>query len=104
MHDVRGVAQHTEVLLPALLPVNCMDIPLLRDVLHVGGQLLSYLVNFGLSHVVGTWRWMLGVAAVPAVVQLIGLLVLPESPRWLLQKVCPSTLVCRPRVPGVGHR
>lgn len=53
-----------------------------------GGQLLSYIVNYGLSHVSGTWRWMLGVAAVPAAAQLVGLLLLPESPRWLLQKVC----------------
>ena len=30
-----------------------------------------------------SWRWMLGVEAVPAVVYLIALLFVPESPRWL---------------------
>lgn len=80
-----------------------MDIASTHDVLHVGGQLLSYVVNFGLSHVAGTWRWMLGVAAIPAVLQFIGLLVLPESPRWLLQKVCPSSLGHRLTVPVIGQ-
>ena len=29
------------------------------------------------------WRWMFGVTAVPAVLFLVGMLVVPESPRWL---------------------
>ena len=30
------------------------------------------------------WRWMLGVEALPAVLYLVGLFFVPESPRWLL--------------------
>ncbi|XP_021751838.1 inositol transporter 1-like isoform X2 [Chenopodium quinoa] len=51
-----------------------------------GGQFLSYLVNLGFTEVPGTWRWMLGVSAVPAIVQFIAMLFLPESPRWLYLK------------------
>nr|GEW96156.1 inositol transporter 1-like [Tanacetum cinerariifolium] len=48
-----------------------------------GGQFLSYLVNLGFTQVRGTWRWMLGIAAVPAILQFCLMLLLPESPRWL---------------------
>lgn len=51
--------------------------------LITGGQFLSYLVNLAFTHVAGNWRWMLGVAGIPAVVQLVLMLSLPESPRWL---------------------
>ncbi|KAF6171775.1 hypothetical protein GIB67_007296 [Kingdonia uniflora] len=50
------------------------------------GQFIAYLVNLAFAHTSGTWRWMLGVATVPVVVQFILTMVLPESPRWLYRK------------------
>lgn len=54
--------------------------------LITGGQFLSYLINLGFTKAPGTWRWMLGVAGMPALLQFILMLTLPESPRWLYRK------------------
>jgi SP family arabinose:H+ symporter-like MFS transporter len=49
------------------------------------GILVAYLSNALLSAVGdNAWRWMLGVAALPALADTILCFALPESPRWLL--------------------
>ena len=53
--------------------------------LIVVGILISYGVGYALASA-EAWRWMLGLAAVPAVLMFVGLLFLPESPRWLFGK------------------
>jgi SP family galactose:H+ symporter-like MFS transporter len=47
------------------------------------GILVSYLVGFALASTVEGWRWMLGIGALPGVILWVGMLFLPESPRWL---------------------
>jgi SP family galactose:H+ symporter-like MFS transporter len=47
------------------------------------GILVAYFVDlyFGQTQ---QWRWMLGLSAVPALVLLISMIFLPETPRWLV--------------------
>ncbi|XP_070556195.1 solute carrier family 2, facilitated glucose transporter member 10-like isoform X2 [Ptychodera flava] len=50
------------------------------------GLLLAYLVNFLFINVHEGWRYMFGLSMVPAVIQGIGMIMLPPSPRYLLIK------------------
>jgi MFS transporter, SP family, arabinose:H+ symporter len=52
----------------------------------VAGILLAYLSNYIIAQLVSglnDWRWMFGVAAIPALLFLIFLFGIPPSPRWL---------------------
>jgi sugar porter (SP) family MFS transporter len=55
----------------------------LNQFLITVGILISYGVDYALASA-EAWRWMLGLAALPAAGMFLGLLTLPESPRWLL--------------------
>lgn len=48
------------------------------------GQVVAYVVGWLLSEVEGGWRWMVGVGALPAVLQIIFMTGLPDTPRWLV--------------------
>ena len=54
----------------------------------VFGILLAFFSNYFLNKYIeqDTWRWMLGVQAVPAIVFFFALFYIPESPRWLVLK------------------
>ncbi|MGW4340117.1 sugar porter family MFS transporter [Rhodococcus koreensis] len=57
----------------------------INELMIVTGQFLAFAINSLLDQLIDdvhVWRWMLGVSMVPAIVLLIGMCVLPDSPRW----------------------
>ncbi len=49
------------------------------------GILVSFLVDYFLAEA-QAWRWMFGAGAIPGVIFFLGVLTIPESPRWLALK------------------
>ncbi|MFF0156608.1 sugar porter family MFS transporter [Streptomyces sp. NPDC005263] len=62
-----------------------------NELMIVSGQLLAFTSNAIIARIGGesggVWRWMLVLATVPAVVLWFGMLVMPESPRWLASQI-----------------
>lgn len=59
----------------------------LNNLFITGGEFFAALIAGAFSNVNSGWRWMFGLSAIPAGLQLIGFLIsLPESPRWLASK------------------
>lgn len=50
------------------------------------GLLLAYFCNFLFIDMPNGWRWMFGLSAIPAITQGIGMVFLPNSPRFLMLK------------------
>jgi MFS transporter, SP family, galactose:H+ symporter len=48
------------------------------------GIVIAYLTDYAFASMEG-WRWMLGLAVVPALVFGTGMFFLPETPRWLIR-------------------
>ncbi|AQZ12441.1 YDR387C [Zygosaccharomyces parabailii] len=59
-----------------VLALNCLAI--------TGGQLISYVVSMLVQETKHAWRYLFGLAALPAIFFLLLLDFIPESPRWLI--------------------
>jgi SP family myo-inositol transporter-like MFS transporter 13 len=55
------------------------------SLLITGGQVVAYVIGWLFSSTSGGWRWMVGLGAIPAFLQLAILVLLPETPRWLVR-------------------
>lgn len=51
------------------------------------GQVVAYMIGWGFAERGGEngWRWMVGLGALPAGIQCLVMLAMPESPRWLVK-------------------
>jgi MFS transporter, SP family, major inositol transporter len=61
----------------------------INELMIVSGQMIAFIVNAGLDRWYdgpSVWRWMLAIAAVPAVLLFVGMMTLPDSPRWYALK------------------
>eukprot|EP00871_Galdieria_phlegrea_P003277 jgi/Galph1/3950/GphlegSOOS_G2634.1 len=58
----------------------------LYDVLIMFGILAGYIDSAIFVDVIGTWRYMLGSSLVFSSILFIGVILFPESPRWLMKK------------------
>ena len=56
----------------------------------VSGQLAAFVCNAIIGtvwgHIDGVWRFMFGICALPAIALFVGMLRMPESSRWLVEK------------------
>ncbi|AHI02019.1 hypothetical protein KALB_8662 [Kutzneria albida DSM 43870] len=56
----------------------------LNQLMIVSGILIAYIVDYALNDS-GNWRGMFAAALIPAVLLLVGMAFMPETPRWLLK-------------------
>lgn len=87
---VGGAAATVPVYIAEMAPANKRgQLVTLQELMIVSGQLLAYISNAGFHAVWGgesTWRWMLAVATLPAVLLWFGMMFMPDSPRWYAMK------------------
>ena len=50
------------------------------------GIMFSYFINYAFVSTDGSWRWMFLIGIIPAILLGVGMLFLPESPRWLVKQ------------------
>jgi sugar porter (SP) family MFS transporter len=65
----------------------------LNQLTIVLGILITHIINYSLRNIgPDAWRWMFGLGAAPSLLFFIGVLFLPESPRWFIQqnKIAPA--------------
>ena len=67
------------------------------------GQLMSYTMGAAMNDTRDGWRYMVGIGGIPGCIQLISLIFLPESPRFLLfkGKVIQARKVLKTVCPGL---
>lgn len=57
------------------------------------GISVAYFSNYFMKDIQGeSWRWMLGVEAIPAIVYFFALFAVPRSPRWLILRLNEVTI------------
>ncbi len=56
---------------------------LLNAITITGGEAVAFLLDYALAPS-AAWRWMFAAGLIPAVLLLVGMIFLPETPRWMV--------------------
>jgi sugar porter (SP) family MFS transporter len=88
---VGGASVTVPVYLAEIAPTEIRGSLVTRnELMIVSGQFAAFVINAIIFNIWGeqesVWRYMLLVAALPAIALFIGMLRMPESPRWLVSK------------------
>lgn len=83
---VGGASGLVPMYLAELAPAkNRGAITAINSIMNTFGMLLAYIINHALSSS-GNWHFMLGFALIPSILLSIGMIFMPESPKWLANK------------------
>ncbi len=82
-----GIASYTAPLyISEIAPYNVRGMLVsLNQLCITVGIVLSYVVDYAFTASEG-WRWMFGMGVFPAIILFVGMLFLPESPRFMILK------------------
>ncbi|MDN5916390.1 MAG: sugar porter family MFS transporter, partial [Pseudonocardia sp.] len=88
---VGGASTVVPVYLAELAPLEIRgSITGRNELAIVTGQLAAFVMNAiigtAFGHIDGVWRLMFSICALPAIALFVGMLRMPESPRWLVEK------------------
>ncbi|MCM3569863.1 sugar porter family MFS transporter [Neobacillus mesonae] len=83
---VGGASALVPIYLSEMTPANIRGrVASLNTFMNSVGILLAYIVDYAFASS-GNWHWMLGLALIPSLLLLFGMLSMPESPRWLFYR------------------
>lgn len=66
---------------------------IINTIMVTGGIVVAYIIAIVLAPY-GAWRWMFGLGVIPAVLLGLGVLALPDSPRWLAKHDLMTKALC----------
>ncbi|OEK69885.1 MFS transporter [Staphylococcus equorum] len=82
---VGGASGMVPMYLAELAPAhNRGAITAINSIMNTSGMLIAYIINYSLSSS-GNWHLMLGFALIPSILLSVGMIFMPESPKWLAQ-------------------